>query len=141
MICYFDTSAFVPLVVDEPRSPKSALLWEKADSRVSSCLLYAEAAAALAQAERMGRLSTAEYLQARGLFLDLWEEVNALEIDQDLIERAADLAREFGLRGYDAVHCASAELFVNDELVVASGDKRLLQACEGLGLATGDTRG
>jgi hypothetical protein len=45
------------------------------------------------------------------------------------------------LRGYDAVHCASAEQIRDRDLVVASGGRALLAACSQLGLATADTAG
>jgi hypothetical protein len=40
------------------------------------------------------------------------------------------------LRGYDAVHCASAERIDAADLVVANGDKDVLTACAELALAT-----
>ncbi|MFV2195522.1 type II toxin-antitoxin system VapC family toxin [Nocardiopsis sp. LOL_012] len=139
MICYFDTSALVPLLVDEPGSAKCERLWEAADSVVASRVLYAEAAAALAQAERMRRITASQYTDAKAILADIWHQVNVLDVDQALVERAADLARERGLPGYDAIHCASAERIKSGDLVVACGDRRLLNACEALGLATGDT--
>ena len=56
-----------------------------------------------------------------------------------LVARAATLADQFDLRGYDAVHCASAELINDDELVAVTGDRHLLTAWRGLGLTTYDT--
>jgi len=38
-----------------------------------------------------------------------------------------------------AVHCASAELINDDELVAVTGDRHLLTAWRGLGLTTYDT--
>ncbi|MFI6576918.1 type II toxin-antitoxin system VapC family toxin [Nocardiopsis sp. NPDC050513] len=139
MICYFDTSAFVPLLIDEPGSPRCERLWEASDSVVSSRVLYAEAAAALAQAERMNRITASQYVSGRGMLADMWQEVNVLDVDQALVERAADLARDCGLRGYAAIHCASAERLKSGEPVVACGGRRLLDACEAQVLATGDT--
>jgi uncharacterized protein len=55
------------------------------------------------------------------------------------VTRAADLAHHLSLRGYDAVHCASAEQLDDDDLVAASGDQRLLTAWLELGMATYDT--
>ena len=61
MIVYFDTSAFVPLLVAEPSSESCGRLWNEADDVVTTRLLYVESAAALAQALRMGRLTTREH--------------------------------------------------------------------------------
>jgi hypothetical protein len=46
------------------------------------------------------------------------------------------LSARFGLRGYDAVHCASAEQLAGPDLVAAAGDGQLLEAWHGLGIAT-----
>ena len=54
MIGYLDTSAFIPLLIDEPTSEACRRFWDDADVIVSSRLLYVETAAALAQAGRMG---------------------------------------------------------------------------------------
>ncbi|MGH3939622.1 MAG: hypothetical protein ACRDTG_13525 [Pseudonocardiaceae bacterium] len=54
------------------------------------------------------------------------------------LRRAAHLAHHCALRGYDAVHCASAEQLDDDDLVVAAGDQKLLNACSSLGMATAD---
>ncbi|OBF86409.1 twitching motility protein PilT [Mycobacterium sp. 852002-51163_SCH5372311] len=43
------------------------------------------------------------------------------------------------MRGYDAVHCASAQQLDDDDVVAASGDERLLAAWLKLGMATYDT--
>ncbi|CFD45369.1 twitching motility protein PilT [Mycobacterium tuberculosis] len=43
------------------------------------------------------------------------------------------------MRGYDAVHCASAEQLDDDEVVAAAADQRLLTAWLGLGMGTYDT--
>ncbi len=46
---------------------------------------------------------------------------------------------KFGLRGYDPVHCASAEQAADDDLVAATGDRALLAAWSKLGVSTFDT--
>lgn len=139
MICYFDTSAVVPLLVAEPGSAFCRRLWEEADDVVTTRLLYAEAAAALAQALRLERLTRAGYQSALHTLDGLWAEFDVVEVDDELVHRAARLAHTCALRGYDAVHCAAAEQLDDDDLVVASGDRKVLEACTSLGLATADT--
>ncbi len=139
MISYFDTSAVVPLLVAEPTSPACRLLWDTADAVVTSRLLYVEAAAALATALRLGRIERRQHRLALRLLDRLWREFDVVEADEPVVNRAADLALECALRGYDAVHCAAAEQLDDDDLVVASGDRKLLQACARLGMATADT--
>ncbi|MEV0793162.1 type II toxin-antitoxin system VapC family toxin [Kribbella sp. NPDC050459] len=139
MIGYLDTSAFVPLLVSEPSSAACRRFWDDADAVVSSRLLYVETAAALAQAHRMARLDDQAYSSCRRLLDQFWPQLEITELDEALIQRAAELADLLALRGYDAVHCASAEQLEDADLVVASGDKRLLDAWKSLGLVTFDT--
>jgi predicted nucleic acid-binding protein len=138
VIAYFDTSAFVPLLGPEPSTPACKQLWSDADSVVTSRLMYVEAAAALAQALRIERIDERAHLTGLRRLDKLWREFDVIEADEPLVERAAELAHTVGLRGYDAVHCASAEYVPDADLIVASGDKRLLAACGSVGLITAD---
>ena len=139
MIAYLDTSAFVPLLIAEPGSAACMRLWDDADTIASTRLLYVETWAALAQARRLRRISLST-LRSAGLLLDeVWPEMTVVEVDDLLVERAAALAHRFDLRGYDAVHCASAEQLSDVDVVAAAGDRRLLDAWRRLGLATFDS--
>lgn len=129
----------MPLLVAEPSSALCRRVWVDADAVVSCRLLYVETAAALAQALRMDRLTVRQHRATVAALEDLWSQLDVVEIDDPLVRRAADLARRFGLRGYDAVHCAGAEQLSDPELVAVAGDRRLLDAWHQLGLATVDT--
>ncbi len=139
MIGYLDTSAFLPLIVAEPSSGACRRFWDDADDVACSRLLYVEAAAALAQARRMARLTVPAHRAALRHLDQLWAQVEIAEVDQIVVERAAALAHRFHLRGYDAMHCASAEQLAEPDLVAAAGDRQLLAAWTKLGLATFDT--
>lgn len=141
MIGYLDTSALVPLLVAEPSSESCRHFWDEADTVVSCRVAYVEVATALAQAERLGRLSSGAFAGARAHLDDFWEQVEIVEIDDLLVRYAAELAPRFELRGYDAMHCASAALLADSELVAGSGDHRLLAAWSRLGIATFDPNG
>lgn len=138
MIGYLNTSAFVPLLIHEPTSQACRRFWDDADVIVSSRLLYVETAAALAQARRMGRLTEGEHRQGRRRLEQMWSEMDVIEVDEQVVTRAAGLAHRLSLRGYDAVHCSSAEQLNDDDVVAASGDERLLTAWLELGMATYD---
>ncbi|PZS19389.1 MAG: VapC toxin family PIN domain ribonuclease [Pseudonocardiales bacterium] len=138
MIGYFDTSAFVPLLIAEPSSGLCRRLWDDADAVVTTRLTYVEAAAALAQALRLARLTPQSYRAAVRILDRLWDEFEVVDVDDRVVHRAAHLAHTCALRGYDAVHCASAEQLSDGDLVVAAGDRRLLDACTSLGMATAD---
>jgi uncharacterized protein len=138
VIGYLDTSALVPLLIDEPTSEACREFWNTADAVVSSRLIYVEAAAALARAERAGRFTRDEYRNALLQLDRSFIELEIVDVEQPLMRVAADLARRFGLRAYDAVHCAAAAQVDEPDVVAASGDQRLLAAWRGLGVATYD---
>jgi predicted nucleic acid-binding protein len=139
LIVYLDTSAVVPLLVTESASTFCRRLWDEADAVTTVRLTYVEAAAALAQAQRLDRLRPTQHQDALRLLDRLWMEFELVEIDDALVRRAAALADECALRGYDAVHCAAAEQLDDHDLVAAAGDRKLLEAWRDVGLATADT--
>ncbi len=136
MIVYFDTSAIVPIVVEEVSSPTASRLWDDADRVVSSRLVYAEGRAALAMARRMDRLEEDELTTAVRDFESLYGQLDIVEVTPELVHDAGSLAERFALRGYDAVHLASAQLIHDPDLVLAAGDLGLLEAAQALGIAT-----
>lgn len=139
MIVYLDTSALVPLLVAEPTTENCRRLWESADELVTCRLSYVETAAALAQAQRLDRIAAPAHRRALLVLDQLWSELAIVELDSDLMHRAADQAARYALRGYDAVHCAAAELIADEQTVAASGDRALLGAWDALGLSTANT--
>ncbi|WP_136708146.1 type II toxin-antitoxin system VapC family toxin [Agromyces sp. H66] len=141
MIAYLDTSAIIPLIIDEPGSARARRVWLAADEVVVSLLAYVEAAAALARAERMGRLDADRHRDSMVTLERLWGSVVVVEPREDSVLHAAALSRRFGLRGYDAVHCATAVEAASEDFVAVSGDRDLIAAWRELGLATVDTNG
>jgi uncharacterized protein len=139
VIGYLDTSAFVPLLVAEPSSAACRRFWDDSDDVVACRLMFVESAAALAQAARAGRMTPEKHATGLDLLDQLWREVDVIDIDDEVARRAAALAARFALRGYDAVHCAAAEQLADPDLVAASGDRKLLAAWSGLGIAAYDT--
>jgi predicted nucleic acid-binding protein len=101
-------------------------------------LAYVEAAAALAAAERLGRMTAAQYAASREILNELWGVVDVVELDASLMFCAADIAAIRGLRGYDAVHCAAAAGLAGESVVAAAGDTQLLAAWSAEGLAVVD---
>lgn len=134
MIVYFDTSAFLKLVLSESGSEEAQEIWRASEQTVSSVLLYAECRAGLAMANRMGRLPDLQ--QARGHLDGLWPMVATVAATPELVERAGSLAESLGLRGYDAVHLASAEQMRDGPVVFASADQRQTDAAAKVGLDT-----
>jgi predicted nucleic acid-binding protein len=121
----------------------AAELWGSAYPAVSSILAYPEGRAALAAARRLGRLGEDEHREARADFEELYVQLLTVGVDQELAARAAGYAEELGLRGYDAVHLATALELRDEEGVLVTWDRDLAQAAErmGLGIAGLDTAG
>jgi uncharacterized protein len=139
VIAYFDTSALIPLLVDEPGSERAVRLWDAADNVVAVRLIYAEARAALAQATRTGRLAAADLVTAIDGLEALYASLDLLEVDAHLVRRAGELAQHHALRGYDAVHLAAAERVRDDAIVVVAGARGLCTAAGALGMAVAET--
>lgn len=136
MIVYFDTSAIVPIMIEEASSLAAARLWDEADRVVSSRLVYAEGRAALAMARRLDRIDDDQLQTAVVDFESLHEQLDIVEVTETLVRDAGSLAQQFALRGYDAVHLASAQLVHDPDMVLAAGDQNLLKAAQELGIAT-----
>lgn len=139
MIAYFDTSAIIPLLVGESSSAACARVWNEAARGVSVRLLYPEARAALARAQRMGRITKRQLAAAVEQLDDIVTEIDNVEVTADLARTAGDLAQTHELRGYDAVHLAAALAAQDAELVLVTGDNRLAKAAQGLGLSVAVT--
>jgi len=138
VIIYLDTSAVVPLLISEPSTASCRQIWNDSDDATTSRLTYVEVAAALAQAFRNGRMTPAQHRRSLTLLDALWAQCDVVDLDQSLAVTAASMAYDHGLRGYDAVHCASAVHLRDEDLVAVSGDRRLLDAWATLGLDTFD---
>lgn len=139
MRLYLDTSALVPLLIEEPSSSRCGRLWDAADLKLASRITYVEAAAALASARCGHRIvDDTESALAHERLDMFWAEIAPVEIDETLMFEAASLAYTEALRGYDAVHCASAIRVAAADLVAASGDVALCRAWRRRGLMIAD---
>jgi predicted nucleic acid-binding protein len=124
-IVYFDSSAFVKLLVEEAGSDLAADLWDACDAAVSSRLAFPEIRAALAAAGRNHDLDAADLVSAEKAWEQYWASVRAVELSAAVARHAGQLARNNALRGADAVHLASALALQDSELVFAAWDQRL----------------
>ena len=101
---------------------------------MSSVALIPEARAALASARRVARIDEAEHAVAISDLSRLWGEIDGIELTETLAHRAGELAAAFALRGYDAVHLASAEAVLDEGSVMVVSDTRLAEAAATLGI-------
>lgn len=139
-LVYFDASALVKLVVEEPGTDLASELWDGCDAALSSRLAYPEVRAALAAAGRNHDLDEGGVVEATLAWAEFWASIRPVELT-DLVERhAGDLAQRHALRGADAVHLASALAVGDPGLVVVAWDKRLHAGAAAEGLAVAPAR-
>ena len=132
-LVYFDASAFVKLLTDEPGSDLAATLWDECDAALSSRLAYPEVRSALAAAGRNHDLTARELAGAEKDWNDFWAATRPVELTAAVEQHAGELTRTHALRGADAVHLASALAIDEPDLVVAVWDKRLHAAATAAG--------
>lgn len=133
-LVYFDASAFVKLLAEEPGSDLAAQLWDGCDAAVASRLAYPEVRAALAAAARNHDLSEDELDGAEQAWEEYWAASQPVELTATVERHAGQLAREHALRGADAVHLASALAIGDPELVIAVWDRRLHTGAQAAGI-------
>ena len=131
---YFETSAVLKLVLVEDGSDAAGALWDAADPIVTSRISYAEARAALAAANRSGRLTARELSAAKLILQERLLELAHVEVTADIVQSGGDLAEGYGLRGYDAIHLASALVLEAPELIMVTWDRDLARASRRAGL-------
>lgn len=136
MISYFDTSAFVKLFVRESGSTSVRLLWARTRHAVASTLLYPETRAAVSSAVRDGRVADEDDVVP--LVERLVGQIALVAPTRDLVWRAGELASKHGLRGYDAVHLASALAVAMPGTSIVTADRRLASAAAAEGLLVAD---
>jgi predicted nucleic acid-binding protein len=124
----------IKLVVAEDGSELASELWETRHPAASSILAYAEGRAALSAAERGGRLRAADHVRAVEDFEAIQDELLLIGVDVPLVREARSLAEQLGLRGYDAVHLASA-LALGEPTTFVTWDEDLRGAAASSGCA------
>ena len=88
----------------------------------------------------MERITSTTSRRAVAELDELLTQIDIVELDLSLSQRAGELAELHDLRGYDAVHLASAERVADREVVVVAGDEDLVRAAQDLGLSIASTR-
>lgn len=124
-IVYFDSSAFLKLLVEEDGSDIAAALWDGCDAAVSSRLAYPEVRAALAAAGRDNRLDADAQRQAEQAWEEYWAATRPVELTPTISAHAGRLAGQHALGGADSVHLASVLAVGVDDTVFAVWDQRL----------------
>jgi len=135
LIAYVDTAALIKLLVQEEGSDLAVELWSRASSRLASRLVYPEARAALAAAQRSGRIDPSSHRAAVKDLEAACAAMSLVGIDWELAIDAGELAARYALRGYDAVHLATALSVDDDGVALVTWDGDLGRAAAAAGVA------
>jgi predicted nucleic acid-binding protein len=135
LILYLDTSSLVKYYLEELHSESVHAWVDAADLLATSCVTLPEATAAFSRRCETGSISSVQRNRAAEALLDEWETYIAVELYE---HRAALLAVDRRLRGFDAVQLAAA-LTLRDgagaeSLVFSSFDAELNAAARAEGL-------
>lgn len=137
MIVYFDTSALVKLYVNEPHSREVQRRTRSASAVATSMVAYAEARAAFARALRQDATTSAAHRRRVAQLNRDWADLLRVELHPTVARNAGELAEIHHLRGFDAIHLASA-LWLRDrsdeECEFVAFDERLSEGARSAGL-------
>jgi predicted nucleic acid-binding protein len=138
VIVYLDASALVKRYLVELGTDDVARLIAAAEVVGTSLISRAETSAALAKAVRLGALTREGGTAAIQVFRREWPLFIRVQATEPVMARADILAWEQNLRGYDAVHLASALLWqegLGESITLATFDRQLWDAARAQGLA------
>jgi predicted nucleic acid-binding protein len=131
MIIYLDASALVKRYVVESGSTEVNNWIHKAQVVTTSIISRTEVAAAFQRAARMQIIDTEGCRLALDLFRSEWESFVRLPVNEITVIRADYLTGKHNLRGYDAVHLASALIWqesIGSRVRLITYDDQLRQA-------------
>ncbi len=142
---FFDSSAIVKRYIQENGTSWIINLFRSSnqDSFYCARITLVEVISAFSRRLKGKSLSLNQTTKAKTRFRRIFQrKLFKIEIDADLIEKAANLAEKYSLRGYDAVQLAAA-IRTNDArisigatgLIFVSADSELNKAATSEGLA------
>ncbi|MHB1539446.1 MAG: type II toxin-antitoxin system VapC family toxin [Solirubrobacteraceae bacterium] len=126
MNLYLDASALVKRYVAEPGSDTVLELMDRAEGWFICRVGFVETVRAVGLSAGEGAAQAVR---------EEWPAFGVIEIDQRMVEDAAELAIARELRSIDALHLAAALILPCDDLLFATWDRRLHEAAEAEGLA------
>jgi uncharacterized protein len=140
---YFDSSAVIKRFVEEAGSKRVEALFEAEAAPATSKVAYAEVHAGLARKLRERGLTPAAHRNASRAFDADWPAYVRVELVDPLLVLARNLIQRRPLRGFEAIHLASALRLrdqIGEEVLFVAADERLLAVASSEGLATVDVR-
>ena len=137
MILYLDTSAWLKLYVAERGTQEVTAAVQSAELIAISRIAYAEARAALARVLREKRTTRVEHRRRIAALDADYGEVLKVEVSEEVVRQAGELAESHALRGFDAIQLASARWLARKTrkpVRLLAFDQRLNEAASALGL-------
>jgi predicted nucleic acid-binding protein len=139
MILYLDTSALIKKYFKEAGSDEVISKWQEATGIVTSSVAYAEALASIHRKQKEAKFGNDKLGKILDAFRRDWSSFIRVEVTDDLNEWIDKMVSRFPLRGFDAIHLASALIVhetLSEEFLFVCYDKRLLKAAQMAGLET-----
>ncbi len=137
MILYLDTSAILKRYFQESFSGEVESKWNQAEAVVSSAVAYAEAMATMYRKKKEAGLDDKTMQKTGNAFKTDWNSFIRVEVSNELNPYIDKLFQKHILRGFDAIHLASA-IMIHErfpkEFFFACFDQRLNQAARLEGL-------
>lgn len=130
---YLDTSAVVKRFIAEKGSDRVEEILRGGEPAATSKIGYAEVYGALARRRREGAISSRGYAQACRSFEADWRTYIRVDLRDEVLQLARDLINRRPLRGFDAIHLASALTLgreLGQPITFVAADTRLLAAAE-----------
>jgi len=137
MLLYLDSSALAKRYLLEIGSQAVETLIDDIDLVAASVVTLPEVMSAIRRTWANGRLDEVGAEAARAAFRRDWAAVMVLPADVATIARAATMVWEHQLRGFDAVHLASAHRLsdrLGEPVTFATFDRHLWRAARDTGL-------
>ena len=130
MIAYFDSSSIVKWFFDEVHMDLARDARDRAEVCCTSLLAYAEVLSAINRAWRADRCLKSEMEIVRGEFQRIWPDFIWIRVDERLMYQSGQIILGHGLKGFDAIHLASAillkgEIGERQEILFSCFDKNL----------------
>jgi predicted nucleic acid-binding protein len=139
VILYLDTSALVKRYFKEPYSDQVIAKWRDANEIVTSSVAYAEALAAIYRKKRELALKDDLVKKIADALRKDWNGFIRIHVNEELNEYIDRAIEGHPLRGFDAVHLASAMVMneqFSDNMLFICFDQTLIQAAIKEGIKT-----
>jgi len=133
---YLDTSALIKRYIWESGSEQVRHVFRENGVIVTSKIAYPEVYAAFTRRMREGHLVPIRYRQVCRLFEREWRAYLIVEVHDEVLHLSRDLIKKYPLRGFDALHLASAKSLgrqLRTTITFVCADQRLLESAKAEG--------